>query len=81
VLPLSTAPEIAAIRDSLATSLREAVLQFADHDLLWTYLRRQDAQDDQDAWMLALRLLPADDVRRAAAVARLDAIDAENGAG
>lgn len=80
VLPLSTAPEVAAIRDSLATSLREAVLQFADHDLLWTYLRRQDAQDDAEAWMLALRLLPADDVRRAAAVARLDAIDAENGA-
>ena len=81
VLPSSTAPEIEGIRTALATSLREAVLQFADHDLLWTYLRRQDAQDDQDAWMLALRLLPADDVRRAAAVARLDAIDAENAAG
>lgn len=81
VLPSSTAPEIEVIRTALATSLREAVLQFADHDLLWTYLRRQDAQDDQDAWMLALRLLPADDVRRAAAVARLDAIDAENAAG
>jgi hypothetical protein len=80
VLPSSTAPEIEGIRTALATSLREAVLQFADHDLLWTYLRRQDAQDDQDAWMLALRLLPADDVRRAAAVARLDAIDAENAA-
>lgn len=78
VLPLSTAPEIESIRESLATALREAVLQFADHDLLWTYLRRQDAQDDAEAWMLALRLLPADDVRRAAAVARLDAIDAEN---
>lgn len=80
VLPASAAPEIEHIRSALSSSLREAVMQFAEHDLLWTYLRRQDAQDDQDAWMLALRLLPADDVRRAAAVARLDAIDAENAA-
>lgn len=80
VLPASEAPEIAHLRTALSTSLREAVMQFADHDLLWTYLRRQDAQDDQEAWMLALRLLPADDVRRAAAVARLDAIDAEHAA-
>lgn len=80
VLPASAAPEIEHIRAALSSSLREAVMQFADHDLLWAYLRRQDAQDDQDAWMLALRLLPADDVRRAAAVARLDAIDAESAA-
>lgn len=81
VLPVSSAPKADRIRSVLAAQLREAVVQFADHDLLWTYLRRQDAQDDQEAWMLALRLLPADDVRRAAAVAHLDAIESEAGAG
>lgn len=81
VLPSSFAPEAERIRSVLCSQLREAVMQFADHDLLWTYLRRQDAQDDREAWMLALQLLPADDIRRAAAVARLDAIEAELGAG
>lgn len=81
VLPPSFAPEVERIRSVLSAELREAVMQFADHELLWTYLRRQDAQDDRDAWMLALQLLPADDIRRAAAVARLDAIEAELGAG
>lgn len=81
VLPSSSAPEAERIRSVLSSELREAVMQFADYDLLWTYLRRQDAQDDQEAWMLALQLLPADDVRRAAAVARLDAIEAEFDAG
>lgn len=80
VLPESEAPEVGRVRQLLAASVREAVLQFADHEVLWTYLRRQDAQDDQDAWMLALRLLPPDDLRRAAAVAHLDAIDAEHAA-
>ncbi len=81
VLPSSFAPGAERIRSVLAAELREAVMQFADHDLLWTYLRRRDAQDDREAWMLALQLLPADDIRRAAAVARLDAIEAELGAG
>ena len=81
VLPSSFAPEAERIRSVLCSELREAVMQFADHDLLWTYLRRQDAQDDREAWMLALQLLPADDIRRAAAVARLDAIESELGTG
>lgn len=71
VLPLSDAPGIASIRDTLALTLREAVLADATPDELWTFLGRHQAADDVEAWMLALKLLPAHSPRRAIATATL----------
>lgn len=79
LLPESTAPEIERIRSLLAAELRETVADSADAEVLWDYLRRSDAEYDRELWMLAIRLLPAGDRRRAYAVAQIERIDAELG--
>ncbi|WP_291795092.1 GAF domain-containing protein [Brevibacterium sp.] len=79
LLPESTAPEIERIRGLLAAELRETVADSADAEVLWEYLRRPDAEYDRELWMLAIRLLPAGDRRRAYAVAQVERIDAELG--
>lgn len=71
VLPLSTAPGIAEIRDQFVATLREAVLADANPDQLWTYLGRSQAAEDVEAWMLALKILPPSSPRRAIVTATL----------
>lgn len=71
LLPGSEAPGIVAIRDQLTSTLREAVLADADPEQLWAYLCRNQAANDLEAWMLALKILPADSPRRAVATATL----------
>lgn len=71
VLPLSDAPGIAEIRHHFATTLREAVLADATPEQLWTYLGRNQAADDAEAWMLALQILPPSSPRRAIVTATL----------
>ena len=83
VLPPSSAPEAERIRSVLSAELREAVMQFADHDLLWTYTTC-DGRTPRTIRTRGCSLCsccPRIDIRRAAAVARLDAIEAELGAG
>lgn len=71
ILPSSDAPGIVEIRRHFAVTLREAVLADADPDQLWTYLGRPQAAHDVEAWMLALKILPATSPRRAIATATL----------
>ena len=71
VLPGSEAPGIVEIRHHLELTLREAVLADADAEQLWTYLSRNQAAEDLEAWMLALKILPPNSPRRAIATATL----------
>lgn len=71
VLPSSDAPGIIEIRDSFATTLREAVLAEATAEELWVYLGRNQAAHDVEAWMLALKILPPNSPRRAIVTATL----------
>lgn len=75
VLPHSDAPGVVQIREELAGALREAVLQDADATQLWHYLTRAEAAEDEELWLMALRLLPADSPRRALAVSTLERLD------
>ncbi|WFP16398.1 GAF domain-containing protein [Citricoccus muralis] len=77
VLPHSDAPGIVQIREELAGALREAVLQDADATQLWHYLTRPEAADDEELWLMALRLLPAESPRRSLVVSTLERLRAQ----
>lgn len=77
LLPESEAAAIVDERARLAAVLRTAVLESADADELYAYLQRPEAHEDEEAWRLALRLLPADSPKRALALARLEDLTAE----
>lgn len=77
VLPHSDAPGIVQIREELGGALREAVLQDADATQLWHYLTRPEAADDEELWMMALRLLPAESPRRSLVVSTLERLRAQ----
>ncbi|MCY1160175.1 MAG: hypothetical protein MOP51_3200, partial [Citricoccus sp.] len=77
VLPRSEAPGILEIRLELHAGLREAVLQDAGLEQLWTYLGRPEAAGDLELWSMALRMLPADSPRRALAVSTIERITAD----
>lgn len=74
LLPASEAPAIVAWRQELASALRESVLADASTETLLDYLARPEAAEDEQAWTVALRLLPARSPKRAAVVARLEAL-------
>ena len=77
VLPRSAAPGIVEIRHHLDLALREAVLEDAGIEDLWTYLARPEAVGDFELWMTALKMLPADSPRRALAVSTVERLEAE----
>src|SRR5690606_2856561 len=76
VLPGSQAPGAAHLRDVVRTQLRESLLAEAGVDTLLAYARTADGLDDVAVWLGCLQLLPPRSPRRAAVVARLDALDA-----
>ncbi|MFC0249533.1 GAF domain-containing protein [Citricoccus parietis] len=77
VLPRSAAPGIVEIRHHLGLALREAVLEDAGIEDLWTYLARPEAVGDLELWVTALKMLPADSPRRALAVSTVERLEAE----
>ncbi|MEW1981050.1 GAF domain-containing protein [Citricoccus sp. NPDC079358] len=77
VLPRSEAPGIVEIRHHLGLALREAVLEDAGIEDLWTYLARPEAVGDLELWMTALKMLPVDSPRRALAVSTVERLEAE----
>ena len=77
VLPRSAAPGIVEIRHQLNLALREAVLEDAEIEDLWTYLARPEAVGDLELWMTALKMLPVDSPRRALAVSTVERLEAE----
>ncbi len=77
VLPGSDAPGIAAIRDEVRATLREAMLADAAPDVLLAYARSDEAAYDVDVWRAALRILPAKSPKRASVVSRIERLERE----
>ncbi|MGW9113517.1 GAF domain-containing protein [Microbacterium sp. NPDC055683] len=71
-LPDSTAPGVAELRETIRTSLREALLAEAGVDVLLAYIDTDTGADDVEALRQVLRMLPRRSPRRAGVVARLD---------
>ncbi len=81
VLPRSQAPAIVRLRNEISTLLRDAVMNDAAPDALLKYLQLPEAEFDSEAWRLALKVLPPRSPKRAYAVAHVEWLDEELGAG
>lgn len=77
VLPRSQAPAIVRLRSEVSTLLRDAVLSDGAPDAVMQYLALPEAEDDTEAWELALRVLPPRSPRRGAVVAHVERLTAE----
>ncbi|TWD80285.1 GAF domain-containing protein [Kribbella amoyensis] len=71
LLGRSDAPALRAERDELDVTLRGAVLDSGDSDLLWRYADTSVGAEDLEVFESLAHWLPADDPRRAAVTARL----------
>lgn len=76
VLPSSQAPGVEALREQVRAALREAMLDDAGLDALLRYIETDAGRDDVEALRLCLGMLPPRSPKRAAIVARLDALEA-----
>lgn len=79
LLPRSEAPGIVALRESLAGSLRRAVLASGAPDLMSTWTRSLWGADDHLMWMEQRNLLAASSPLRAMVDAQIERIDREFG--
>ncbi|AYG02614.1 GAF domain-containing protein [Gryllotalpicola protaetiae] len=75
LLPGSTAPGIAEIRETLRQRLRDALLTDASADVLVQYAATPDGSVDAAVLREALRQLPPHSPKRAAIVERLEALE------
>ncbi|WP_156761621.1 GAF domain-containing protein [Microbacterium karelineae] len=73
VLPDSRAPGVEALRETVRSAVREAMLDDAGVDVLLQYLGTDAGSDDVEAMRLCLGMLPPRSPRRAGLVARLEA--------
>ena len=76
VLPGSESPGVIAFRDTVRTSLREALLAEASPEVLLDYADPEDGSLDREVLMLLLDVLPARSPKRAGVLARIDRLDA-----
>lgn len=75
LLPRSTAPGVVRLRESLASSLRHALLRSREADLMSTWTRSAWGRDDYEIWVAQQQVVPASSPVRALVdgqVARLD---------
>jgi len=72
LLGRSDAPALRVERDELDATLRRAVLDCADADLLWQFAQTPTGAEDLEVFEVLDRHLPAGDHRRPAVAARLD---------
>jgi len=63
ILPASTAPGIAALRNDLHLGLRSALLASADADALLSFADTDYGREDFDVWRRTLHVLPASSPR------------------
>jgi hypothetical protein len=77
VLPTSTAPAVARLRDEVHMHLRSCLLACADADALLSFADTGHGSDDHDIWARTLDVLPSSSPRRAQVVAHLARLDAE----
>jgi hypothetical protein len=75
VLPDSTAPGVADLRDSVRGALREALMSEAGVDVLLAYADTAEGVDDVELLRLCLGMLPPRSPRRAGLVARLERLE------
>lgn len=71
VLPRSSAPGVAVVRERLSTLVRQAVLRSRRPELLLRYAELPEAQDDVAVWQACVERLPASSPHRSAAAAQL----------
>ncbi|WP_432943127.1 GAF domain-containing protein [Kribbella sp. CA-253562] len=71
LLVRSDAPALRAERDELDATLRRAVLDSGEAELLWRYGQTSVGAEDLEVFEVLARWLPADDARRAAVAARI----------
>ncbi|QTX05056.1 GAF domain-containing protein [Agromyces archimandritae] len=76
-LPASTAPGVEELREDVVGRLREALLESGSAELLLAWGETERGAGDAEIWRAALHALPPRSPKRAAAVARLERLDAE----
>lgn len=72
LLGRSDAPALRAERDELDATLRRAVLDSGDSDLIWRFAQTATGAEDLEVFEALERALPSTDHRRPAVTARLD---------
>jgi hypothetical protein len=72
LLGRSDAPALRAERDELDATLRRAVLDSGDADLVWRFAQTPTGAEDLEVFEVLERALPSSDHRRPAVTARLD---------
>jgi hypothetical protein len=72
LLVRSDAPALRAERDELDATLRRAVLDSGDTDLIWRFAQTATGAEDLEVFEALERALPSTDHRRPAVTARLD---------
>ncbi len=77
VLPDSAAPGVEEVRDTVRTTLREALLAEASIDVLLAFADTDAGADDDELLRLCLSMLPARSPKRAGLVARIERLDAQ----
>jgi hypothetical protein len=75
LLVRSDAPALRAERDELDATLRRAVLDSRDPDLLWRFAETSLGAEDLEIFEVLARVLPADDHRRPSVTARICRLD------
>jgi hypothetical protein len=79
LLPASTAPGVARLRESIAASLRQAVLRSGEPDLMSTWTRSSWGTDDYEMWSAQLAALGPASPLRPLVTGQLDRLDRELG--
>jgi GAF domain len=81
LLPASTAPGVVRLRENIEASLRRAVLDSREPDLMSTWTRSAWGADDYDMWQAQLSTLAATSPLRPLAAGQLARLDREHGHG
>jgi len=79
VLPSSTAPAIARLREELHMSLRSALLASSDADALLSFADTDHGRDDFEIWRRVLHVLPASSPRFEQVAAHAERLEADLG--
>jgi len=79
LLPASTAPGVARLRENVEASLRQAVLGSGEPDLMSTWTRSAWGADDYVMWQAQLKALAATSPLRPLAIGQLARLDRELG--
>jgi hypothetical protein len=77
LLPTSTAPGVVRLREYIEASLRQAVLNSREPDLMSTWTRSAWGADDYDMWQAQLDALGAGSPLRPLAAGQLARLDRE----